>query len=292
MHAFDYCAPADLQEALQMVASHSGRVAVLAGGTDLTVAMRLGRKRPDLVVDLKKIPELTQAQARNDVLMLGAAVPCRRIYQSQEVRSVFPALVDSTTLIGGIQIQGRATLGGNLCNAAPSADTVPALMAYGATALVASAKSTRRVPVEQVCIAPGQTCLSADEVITHLMVPVPPPCSGAMFIRFIPRNEMDIAVVNAAAYVELDSSLKTFKNARIAIGSVAPVPLLVNKASELLVDCPVSDASIAQAAGASSDAASPITDMRGTIEHRKHLIKVLVTRALNGAIRRARKDVA
>lgn len=288
MQAFEYSAPRSLDEALHMFASPAGGASLLAGGTDLIVGMRTGRKRPILVVDVKKIRELRGISIKDNALDLGAAVPCREIYKNPAVTQHFPALVESARLIGGIQIQGRATVGGNLCNAAPSADAIPSLIVYGATASVVRANGNRSIPVEDVCVEPGKTCLSAGEILVSLKIPVPSNHSGAMFLRFIPRNEMDIAVVNAAVFVELDDSLNTFRSLRIAIGAVAPIPLFVKQATEKLVGQPVTEASIAEAARICTEAARPIADMRGTIEHRKQLVKVLVTRALNGAVARAR----
>lgn len=288
MQDFEYSAPDNLGDALRMLASSTGAVSLLAGGTDLIVGMRVGRKLPNLLVDVKKIRELTGIAIKDNALELGAAVSCREIYKYPQIIQHFPALVESARLIGGIQIQGRASVGGNLCNAAPSADTIPSLIAYEAIACVASATGRRSIPVEEVCVAPGKTSLAPGEILVNLKMTLPAKNSGAMFLRFIPRNEMDIAVVNAAVFVELDASGRTFKSLRIAIGAVAPVPLLVKAATERLVGQPVSDALIAEAARICTDAARPIADMRGTIEHRKQLVKVLVTRALNGAVGRAR----
>ena len=189
-----------------------------------------------------------------------------------------------------MQIQGRATFGGNLCNAAPSADTVPPLIVYGAVVRIISARGERDAPVEEICTGPGRTSLAADEILVSLSMPTPPANSGAAFLRFIPRNEMDIAVANSAARVELDEAGETFKAARIAIGAVAPTPLFVEAAGAALSGKPVNDASIAAAARIARDASTPINDMRGTIEHRKQLVEVLTTRVLRRAISRARKE--
>ena len=249
--------------------------------------MRNGRKSPDVVIDAKKIPELTRLQLDAGRLTIGAAVSCRMIWEDPEITERYPALADAATLIGGIQIQGRATFGGNLCNAAPSADTVPPVIVYGAVAHIVSARGEREVPVEKICTGPGRTALAADEILVSLSIPVPAANSGAAFLRFIPRNEMDIAVANAAARVDLDETGGTFKAARIAIGAVAPIPLYVEAAGAALSGRPVNDESIAQAARIARDAATPINDMRGTVEHRKQLVEILTTRALRRAIARA-----
>ena len=288
MKDFQYLAPRKLDEAALLMAEHAGSAQLLAGGTDLLIFMRNGRKSPDVIIDAKKIPELTQLNLAADRLTIGAAVSCRTVWENREVSERFPALEDAATLIGGIQIQGRATFGGNLCNAAPSADTVPPVIVYGATAHIVSARGERDVPVEEICTGPGRTSLADDEILVSLSIPAPAVNSGAAFLRFIPRNEMDIAVANAAARVDLDETGKTFKSARIAIGAVAPVPLFVETAGAALSGRPVNDGSIAEAAGIAREAATPINDMRGTIEHRKQLVEVLTARALRHAIARAK----
>ena len=290
MNDFQYLAPHKLDEAAVLMAEHAGSAQLLAGGTDLLIFMRNGRKSPDVIIDAKKIPELTRMSLDADRLTIGAAVSCRTIWEHPEIAERFPALTDAATLIGGIQIQGRATFGGNLCNAAPSADTVPPVIVYGAIAHIISARGERDVPVEEICTGPGRTSLAPDEILVSLSIPVPPANSGAAFLRFIPRNEMDIAVANVAARVDLDEAGTTFKSARIAIGAVAPTPLLVEAAGAALSGKPVNDASISAAARIARDAATPINDMRGTIEHRKQLVEVLTTRALRAAIVRAGEE--
>lgn len=288
MHDFDYCAPDNLEELLALKSTHAGESSLLAGGTDLIVFMRGGRKRPALVIDGKHIPELTELKLEDSRLILGAAVSCRRIYEHHQVARNYPALAESTALIGGMQIQGRATVGGNLCNSAPSADTVPTLIVYGATAHVSGTGGNREVPVEEFCLAPGKNCLGDNEILVKLTLPLPPAHSGAKFLRFIPRNEMDIAVVNAAVYIELDASGNTFKAARIAIGAVAPIPLLVEEAGAALVGRAVGEDAIALAAKIARAAAKPIADMRGTVEHRLQLVEVLTARVLRAAVERAK----
>lgn len=292
MKNFQYQAPRRLDEATALMAEHAGSAQLLAGGTDLLVFMRNGRKSPDVVVDAKKIPSLTRLELDAERLVIGAAVSCRTVWEHPEISARFPALSDAAALVGGIQIQGRATFGGNLCNAAPSADTVPPLIVHGATVHVASARGERDAPVEKICTGPGRTSLAADEILVSLTIPIPPANAGAAFLRFIPRNEMDIAVANAAALVELDEAGETCKAARIAIGAVAPTPLFVEAAGAALVGRPVNDESISAAARIATNAATPINDMRGTIEHRKQLVKVLTTRALRRACARARGEDA
>lgn len=290
MQNFAYCAPDNLKEAIALKARHTGSANIIAGGTDLIIFMRARRKQPDVLIDGKKIPELTEIVLDDSGLTLGAAVSCRRIYTDAQIAAKYPALIDSTSLIGGIQIQGRATVGGNLCNAAPSADTIPTLIAYGAIANIVNDKGSRQLPVEEVCVAPGKTVLENNEILVNITIPAPAANSGAKFLRFIPRNEMDIAVVNAAAFVQMDESNNNIVAARIAIGSVAPTPLYVEAAGTSLVGKEASDENLMEAARIAREAASPIADMRGTVEHRLQLVEVLTKRVLQGAIKRAKGE--
>ena len=290
MHEFEYVAANSLEEAAQLMSANKGEARLLAGGTDLIVIMRNGRRQPKLVIDAKQIPELNEIKLDDSGLSIGAAVSCRRIWENEDIKAQYPALIDSSSLIGGIQIQGRASIGGNLCNAAPSADAIPTLIALGATAHIQNSAGERQIAVEEVCVAPGQTSLNDDEILVRLSIAKPAAMSGAKFLRFIPRNEMDIAVVNAAAGVELEEDGMTFKSARIAIGAVAPTPLFVSAAGEALAGKEVSDENIAAAADIARNTATPISDMRGTVEHRLQLVEVLTGRVLRGAVARARGE--
>ena len=269
------------------MAENRGQARLLAGGTDLIIVMRNGRRQPKLVIDAKKIPELNEISLDDNGLSIGAAVSCRQIWEQADIRREYPALVDSSSLIGGIQVQGRATLGGNLCNAAPSGDGIPTLIAYGATAHICSVDGERELPVEEVCTGPGQTAPADDEILVRLSIEKPAKNSGVRFLRFIPRNEMDIAVANVAAAVTLNDEGTHFESVRIAIGAVAPTPLYVEKAGASLTGQEINDENIAAACKIARDAASPIDDMRGTVAHRLQLVEVLTGRVIRGAIARA-----
>ena len=288
MNWIDYHRPTSVDEAVGLLGRYGDKARVLAGGTDLLVQMRGGRYRLDAVIDGKHIPELNELTYCPDGgLTVGAAVPCHRLYSDEAIACAYPGLMDSATLIGGIQIQGRASFGGNLMNAAPSADAIPALIAHRATANVAGPGGTRSIAVEDVCTGPGSTQLEAGEMLVSIHVPAPPAGFGARYIRFIPRNEMDIAVAGAGVSVVLGNG--TVKDARVALASVAPTPLVVEEAAAALVGSAPSDENVQAAAEAARAAARPITDMRGTIEYRRHLCEVLTRRALHTAIERARE---
>ena len=260
---------------------------VLAGGTDVIVQARARVRDIDLLVDVKGIDEAMQLTFDADGgLTVGAATPCYQIYGDAAVRERYPALIDCSTLIGGTGIQGRASLGGNLCNSSPSGDSLPVMYVLEATAEIAGPGGRRTVPAEDFCTGPGRNVLQAGELLVSLHFPPPAPNSGAAFLRFIPRNEMDIAVVNAATHLRFDGD--TVAWARVSIGATAPTPLLVPEAAAALVGRPLSDDSIAAAAAASKAAARPIDDMRGSIKQRKHLAAVYTQRTIAIAADRAR----
>jgi carbon-monoxide dehydrogenase medium subunit len=286
---FEYQAATTVDEAVSLLAARGERAKVLTGGTDLLVQLREGLREADLVVDIKKIPELVALDyAPRTGLTLGAACPCYRIYEHAGVAAAYPALADSARIIGGWQIQSRASVGGNLCNASPAADTIPALIVYDVTCHVAGPQGRRRVPVAEFCTAPGKNVLARGEMLAALEFAPPTPRSGAAYLRFIPRNEMDIAVVGAASWVRLASAGDTIDEARVALAAVAPTPLLATAVGEFLAGKPATEATFAQAAELARQAARPISDKRGTAEYRRHLAGVLVKRTLALAVERAR----
>lgn len=291
MQAFEYAIPQTVDEAVSLLASKGDQARVLAGGTDLIVQLREGRRRLDVVVDVKKIAETNELSYDPTTgLRLGAAVPCHRIYGNAAIAQAYPGLMDAFTLVGGIQIQGRASVGGNLCNSSPAADTIPTLIVHHATCVIAGPNGRREVPVEQFCTAPGRNVLERGEFLVALRIPAPPRNFGAHYQRFIPRNEMDIAVVGVGSAVVLGNDRNTVTAARIALGAVAPTPLLAEAAAAALVGKPISEATINAAAEAARAIARPISDMRGTVEQRRHLVGVLTRRTLQGAIARARGE--
>mgnify|MGYP001200242380 CR=1 FL=1 len=289
MKWINFAQPTTVDEAVGLLSESKGKARILAGGTDLIVQLRGAPERlgdPDLIVDGKGISDLNElSYSAGSGLTLGAAVPCYRIYQNAEIAKAYPGLIDSASLIGGIQIQGRASIGGNLCNGTPSADSIPALIAHNVTCNIAGPNGTRSVAVEDFCTGPSKTVLQSDEILVSLSFPPPSDNFGARYIRFIPRNEMDIAVAGAGVSVTLQNG--NIGSARVALASVAPTPLLVKEISDALAGQPANEATITEAGKLAKEAAKPITDMRGTIEYRKHLCDVLTRRALQAAITRA-----
>jgi len=289
MQALDYISAGSVKEAVELLTSTNGRARVLCGGTDMLVQLRENRRRADLLIDVKNIAELTNIHYDPQIgLWIGASASCYEICHNKTVSEIYPGLVDAIHLIGGVQIQYRASVGGNLCNASPAADSIPALIVHEATCIIASSNGTRNVPVEQFCIAPGRTVLEPGELLVAVSVPLPKENFGAHYLRFIPRNEMDIAVVGAGASVTLDAAKRKILSARVALGAVAPTPLFVEEAGTFLAGKEISEENIRAAATIAQVAARPISDLRGTAEHRKHLCAVLTRRALDKAIERAR----
>jgi carbon-monoxide dehydrogenase medium subunit len=289
LKAFDYAAPRSVSEAVALLAEHGERARVLAGGTDVLVQVREGRRDLDLLVDIKNIPEVNALSwDPAGGLRLGAAVPCARVCELAECARAYPGLIDAVALVGGVQIQNRASVGGNLCNASPAADTAPALIAHQAVAVIAGPQGTREIAVEAFCSGPGRTVLGRGELLLGLRLPPPRPHSGGRYLRFIPRNEMDIAVVGVGVTLALDESRQRCVAARVALAAVAPTPLFVPEAGAALVDGPLTEAHFQRAADLARTAARPISDMRGDADYRRHLVGVLTRRALQGAFERAK----
>lgn len=289
MNNFDYAAPKTLAEATALLAASRGTARILAGGTDLIVQLREHLREADLVIDIKHISEMTQCLVSDEHgLRLGAAVPCYQIYENEKLARNYPALADAARIIGGWQIQSRASVGGNLCNSSPAGDSIAPLIALGVSCVIASSSATREVAAEQFCTAPGKNVLLKGELLSALVFPAPKRNSSSAYQRFIPRNEMDIAVVGVGSWVQLDESLSTIVNARIALSAVAPTPKLATEASAWLAGKPATEETFAEAGKLARKAASPISDMRGTAEFRTHLVGVLTQRTLATATQRAR----
>jgi carbon-monoxide dehydrogenase medium subunit len=282
-----YIAPSTVEEAVRILAEAPGSAKVLSGGTDLLVQLRSGRAKPDLIVDIKRIPGISGIREQDGGFVIGASAPGAVIGECEALQRVWPGVVEAANLIGSTQVQGRASLAGNLCNASPAADSVPALIAARATCVVAGPKGEREVSVESIATGPGRTSLSPGEFIIEFHLRKPPPRSADAYLRFIPRSEMDIAVVGAAVSLALDAG-GVCADARIVLGAVAPTAILVPEAGAALVGRKLDETALVGLDQAVRRACKPIDDKRGTIEYRIKVAGVLARRTATIAYERAR----
>ncbi|MGE0254055.1 MAG: xanthine dehydrogenase family protein subunit M [Alphaproteobacteria bacterium] len=283
-----YLAPKTLDEAVSAFAAAGSAARILAGGTDLLVQMKAGIVRPGVIVDIKKIPELTTIEeTAGGGFRVGAAVSGAVLAEHPHFGDVWPGVLEAINLIGSTQVQGRASAGGNLCNASPAGDSVPAMIAAGAIVTVQGPKGRRELPVEAVPVGPGRTSLAPGEIVVAFALPPRPKGSGDAYLRMIPRTEMDIAVVGCAVSLTLDKG--TCTAARVSLGAVAPTPLLVEAAAKALVGSKLDEAALDAAAAACSAACRPIDDKRGTIAYRTRVAGVLLKRTAAIAAERAGK---
>jgi CO/xanthine dehydrogenase FAD-binding subunit len=279
-----YTAPSSVEDAVRILAGASGVAKVLSGGTDLLVQLRSGRAKPELIVDTKKIPGISGIHEKDGGFVIGAATPGAVIGEHERLRAAWPGLVEATNLIGSTQVQGRASLAGNLCNASPAADSVPALIAARATCTVVGSNGQRDVPVESIVTGPGRISLKRDEFIIAFQLPKRAARSSDAYLRFIPRTEMDIAVVGAGVNVTLDAN-GACTDARIVLGAVAPTAVLVD--TKGLIGRKLDDTALAALDEAARKACKPIDDKRGTIEYRIKVAGVMTRRAAAIAFERA-----
>ena len=287
MNAIRYETPRSVAEAVRLMAADSG-ARVLAGGTDLLVQFRAGVRQPSAFVDVKRIPELMAITIDDQGLRLGAAAPAALVFENAELRRLWPGLAEAVALIGSTQIQGRGSVGGNLCNGSPAADTTCALIVNRAQCVIAGPNGERTVPADAFCVGPGRTVLQPGELLVAVHVPRPAARTADAYLRLIPRTEMDIAVAGAAVSVTLDAT-GACTAARVAIGAVAPTALRVQGAEQALVGSSLDEASLRRAAEAATAAARPIDDKRGTAGYRRTVAGVLTRRAAAIAAQRARQ---
>lgn len=280
-----YEAPTTTKDAATLLAREKGEAYILAGGTDLLVRMKLGLVEPDLVVDIKHIPAMQSITTSASGTRIGATVSGAELGENKALRKAWPGVVEATNLIGSDQVQGRCTMVGNLCNASPAADSVPAMIAANAKAVVVSKNKRRTVAVEKIVTGPGQLSLAKGEVIEAITLPKRPPKSGDAYLRFTPRTEMDIAVVSAGISLTLERGV--VKTARVVLGAVAPTAIVVSAAARAIVGTKLDDAALDKLAKACSAACNPIDDKRGTIEYRTKVAGVLAKRAAKIAFQRA-----
>lgn len=283
-----YNAPQTLTEAKALLKSAGQKVVVMAGGTDLLARLASGAQPPDILIDLKKIPELNNIISHGSgAYTIGAAVCGADISEHPLLKQDWPGVVEAMDLIGSVQIQSRATLAGNLCNASPAADSVPALLSARARCHVEGKAGRRVLAVEDVIVSPGKTCLQPDEFIVSIDLPARPPRSADAYLRMIPRTEMDIAIAGASVSLVLDES-NSIKEIYVALGAVSSVPLLVPAAAEVLLGTSLEESALAEFGRLVSAACRPINDKRGTIEYRTQVAAVLAQRAARIAFERAR----
>ncbi len=277
----EFLSPTSLSEA-RAAFGEGAASSWLAGGTDLLVGIRLGARDPSRIVDLKQIPELTAIEVGETSVRIGAAASAFDVLHNSDVPSLFPGLAEALDLIGSTQIQGRCSAGGNLCNASPAADSIPALIANGAQCRILGPDGERMLAVEDFVVGPNQNALAPGELLVELILPRPPAGTADAYLRLTPRTEMDIAVAGAAVSISLDDS-GTYTAARVAIGAVAPTALLVDTAGNALVGSQLDKAAIDAALSATRAAATPISDKRGTAQYRTHVVGILVSRAIANA---------
>ena len=289
MSSLNYAAPTSVDDAVKLLAGSAGLAKPMSGGTDLLVQLRSGRLKPDLIVDTKKIPGIIGIRRENGGFVIGAATPGAMVEAHAELSAAWPGLVEALDLIGSTQIQGRCSLAGNLCNASPAADSVPALYAAAATAVIVGGNGRREVPVDQIPTGPGRTSLAKDEFILEFKLPPRSPRSADAYLRFIPRTEMDIAVVGCGVSVTLDAN-GICTAARVAIGAVSPTVIMVPAAAEALLGHTLDADTLARLDAAARAAAKPISDKRGTIDYRTKVAGVLARRAAAIAFARAAGD--
>ena len=273
-----YEAPDTVEAAVGLLSSAQGTARVLAGGTDLLVQLRAGMVEPDLGVDIKRIAGMDAISQESGGFRIGAAVSGAQLGEHAGVKAAWPGVVEGVELIGSTQVQGRATMIGNLCNGSPAADSVPAMIAAGATVHVVGPDGSRDVAVGDIVTGPGKLSLSRGELIASVFLPAPAPRSGDAYLRFIPRTEMDIAVVGAGVALTLDES-GTITTARVSLGAVAPTALLVDACAQAIIGTTLDDAAQENLAAAASGACSPIDDKRGTVKYRIKVAGVLARRA-------------
>lgn len=280
-----YETPKSTKEAAALLFKEKGQGFVLAGGTDLLVRMKTGLVEPDLLVDIKRIPAMTEIRENKTGFRIGAAVSGAELAEHKALSKAWPGVVEAANLIGSDQIQGRCTIVGNLCNASPAADSVPAMIAAGAKAVIVGKDKRRTVAVEDIMTGPGQTSLKKGEIIEAITLPKPGRRTADAYLRFIPRSEMDIAVVGAGICLTLERG--AVKQAKVCLGAVGPTPIIVPEAADAIIGTKLDDEALDELAAACSAACKPIDDKRGTVAYRTKVAGVLGRRAAKIAFERA-----
>jgi carbon-monoxide dehydrogenase medium subunit len=285
MSETQYLAPKSIDEAVKAHSAANGKARFLAGGTDLLVQIKSGIKKPNLVIDIKKIVELNSINEVSDnEFKVGAAVSGANLNRNKKFANLWPGVLEAFRLIGSEQIQGRASLGGNLCNGSPAGDSVPALVAAGCNVTIAGPNGSRNIPIETFHTGPGKTVLENGEMLVSINFPKRAANSGDAYLRMTPRTEMDIAVVGCGVNITMENGICT--NARVSLGAVAPTPLLINEASDIMVGTDINSDIIQRVSKICMEACNPINDKRGTIDYRTKVAGVLFKRTVLTAIDR------
>ena len=282
-----YEAPQTLDAAVRLLAGGTGLTKILAGGTDLLVQIRTDLIEPDLIVDIKGISEVRAVTEEDGGFRVGAAVTGAELAENAAFAAAWPGVLEGCNLIGSTQVQGRATMGGNLCNGSPAADSVPGLIAAGAVATIAGPNGTRQMPVEEIMVGPRKLAIGKDEFVVSFSLPARPAHAADAYLRFIPRTEMDIAVVGCAVSLTVEGG-DTISDARVSLGAVAPKPLLVADAAKAIIGTALDESALKKLGEACSAACNPIDDKRGTVEFRTKVAAVLAQRTAKIAYERAR----
>jgi len=288
--SFSYAAPRTLDEAIALIVQANGEAKPMAGGTDLLSQVKEGWHQPSVLVDMKGIPEANRLEfVPGEGLHIGSAVSYTDAARYSPLGEFYPSIRDACLLVGSVQIRNRASIGGNICNAAPSADTAPPLLVYQAQVVIAGPHGQRQVPLEEFFLGPGQTVLAPDELLIEVVVPPPPANSGSMYLRFAPREEMDIAVAGVASLVILDPRGRRCQRACIALAAVAPTPIRAREAEALLEGREITEDLMRQAGHLAAQASRPITDVRGSAKYRREMVIVLTRHTLAGCLARLKK---
>ncbi len=290
MSQLDYLAPTSADEAVRALAAQGGAGRPLSGGTDLLVQLRSGRLSPGLIVDLKKVPGAIGIRESDGGFVIGASTPGALLGEHPTLGRVWPGVVEAANLIGSTQVQGRASMAGNLCNASPAADSVPALMAARATCLIVGPSGRRTAPAETIAVGPGRTSLQPGEFVLEILLPPRGPRGADAYMRSIPRTEMDIAVVGAGVNLSLDAE-GVIVEARVALGAVGPTVILADEAAAALVGTRADDKALARLDEAARSVCRPINDKRGTAEFRIKIAGVLARRVATIAYGRAKERI-
>jgi carbon-monoxide dehydrogenase medium subunit len=295
MRTFEFHAPTALDEALDLLRGSGDAARPVAGGTDLVVQMKDAATRfpyPTTVVSLLNVPELKGIEfSSSNGLRIGSLANMTELSSSSDIRKHYTAVAEGAGVVGSIQTMNMATVGGNLCNAAPSADTAPPLLALDAELLITGPDGQRTTPIREFFVGPGETVLAPHELLVEVRLAAPSPQTGSAYSRHTPRKQMDIAVVGVAAVVSLADD-DTIETARIALGAVAPTPIRATEAEDAISGQPATGETFARAAAIASNECNPISDVRGSAEFRRHLVGAMTERMLRLAANRAREEAS